>query len=406
MAARHAAKRWITLVGVLLVLLAMLGHAPAARAQWRSVGESGGSPLDAAGDLSAARGPAPAESVVPGQADAQRLDEAFTTTLPRGHGQIWREYDLSEYTLRVTATARPEQAVIDWILRETGYEAWHGEPLAILSASPRRLYVYHTPEMQAVVAGIVDRFVASQARSRAFSVRAVSVNHPNWRVKAQGLLKPVTAQTPGTRAWVLQKEDAAVLLAELRRRGDYREHGSPHLLVNNGQTSVVSTTQPKTYVRDVLRQGDAFPGYQQETARIDEGFAFEFCPLLTLDQRTIDATVKCTVCQVEKMVPVIVDVPTAQAPKQKARLEVPQIAQFQFHERFRWPVDQVLLVSLGMVATPGGSGGTTLAGIPIPLGDSPARGDLLVFIESKGSLGDAPNTAQQPPPAIDRNGRY
>ena len=37
--------------------------------------------------------------------------------------KVWREYDITPYTLRVTSTNRPEQAIIDWILRETGYEA-------------------------------------------------------------------------------------------------------------------------------------------------------------------------------------------------------------------------------------------------------------------------------------------
>ena len=55
-------------------------------------------------------------------------------SLPNQHGQIWREYDISPYTARVTTTKRPEQAIVDWILRETGYEVWHREPLGILSA--------------------------------------------------------------------------------------------------------------------------------------------------------------------------------------------------------------------------------------------------------------------------------
>ncbi|MDZ7619313.1 MAG: hypothetical protein U1E05_20125, partial [Patescibacteria group bacterium] len=63
-------------------------------------------------------------------------------TLPNEHGQVWREYDIAPYTVRVTSTQRPEQALVDWILRETGYEAWHGEPLGILSATPRTLRVY------------------------------------------------------------------------------------------------------------------------------------------------------------------------------------------------------------------------------------------------------------------------
>ena len=78
-------------------------------------------------------------------------------------GQVWREYDIRPYTLRVTTTARPEQAIVDWILRETGYEAWHSDPVGLLSANRETLRVYHTPEMQAIVADIVDRFVNSAA---------------------------------------------------------------------------------------------------------------------------------------------------------------------------------------------------------------------------------------------------
>ena len=53
-------------------------------------------------------------------------------TLPNEQGQVWREYDISQYTARVTTTKRPEQAIIDWILHETGYEVWHNEPLGVL----------------------------------------------------------------------------------------------------------------------------------------------------------------------------------------------------------------------------------------------------------------------------------
>src|SRR5207247_8699013 len=86
-------------------------------------------------------------------------------TLPQDHGQVWREYDIRPYTQRVTTTARPEQAIVDWILRETGYEAWHSDPVGLLSANHDVLRVYHTPEMQAVVADITDRFVNSAARA-------------------------------------------------------------------------------------------------------------------------------------------------------------------------------------------------------------------------------------------------
>src|SRR6187401_3512750 len=55
--------------------------------------------------------------------------------LPNDYGQVWREYDISPYTLRVRDVTKPEQAVIDWVLRETGTEVWFSEPLGILNAS-------------------------------------------------------------------------------------------------------------------------------------------------------------------------------------------------------------------------------------------------------------------------------
>ncbi len=340
-------------------------------------------------------------AATPATADSPSRSGARVTggngTLPNQHGQVWREYDISPYTVRVTSTKRPEQALVDWILRETGYEAWHSQPLGILSAGRRTLYVYHTPEMQAVVAGLVDRFVSSQAETSTFGLRVVTVDHPNWRARAHRLMRPVPVQTPGVRAWLLQKEDAAVLMAELHRRNDYREHSSPHLMVNNGQSTVVSAMRGRPYVQDVLLRSDVWPGFEAEMGQIDEGFSLEFSPLLSANRQMIDATIKCNIDQVEKMFPVMIDVPTSVAKRQRTKIEVPQLIHFRFHERFRWPVDQVLLVGMGMVALPVPVDSKPLVrGLPLPLGSTPARADLLVFVEAKGRSGEAPRVARQP----------
>ena len=312
-------------------------------------------------------------------------------SLPNEHGQLWREYDISPYTLRVTSTSRPEQAIIDWILRETGYEVWHTEPLGILSATSRTLRVYHTPQMQNVVADVVDRFVSSEAKTNTYGLRVVTVGHPNWRARAQRFLRPVEVQTPGVQAWLMQREEAAILLAQLRRRTDFREHSSPHLMVNNGQSSVISATRARSYVRGVSSRADVWPGFEAETALIDEGFSLEFSPLLSVDKKVIDATIKCEIDQVEKMIPVMLDVPTVVAPRQRTEIEVPQLTHFRFHERFRWPADQVLLVGMGMVALPVPAERKSLVpGIPLSLGSSPPRADLLVFVEGKGQSNETP----------------
>ncbi len=331
--------------------------------------------------------------------------------LPSDAGQVWRDYDISSYTARVTTTKRPEQAIVDWILRETGYEAWHTEPLAILSAGPRTLRVYHTPEMQRIVADLVERFTSSEAATYTFSTRVVSLDSPSWRAAVQRLLRPVPVQTPGTGAWVLAKEDAAVVLGELRRRSDYREHNSPYLMVNNGQSTLISTMRGRPYVRDVNVRPDAPAGFVPAQAQIDEGFALDFSPLLSADRRMIDAVIKCDIDQVEKMIPVIVDVPTRVSPRQRTEIEVPQMAHFRYQERFRWPVERVLVVGLGMVALPTPAGGTSiLPGVPLPLGNLPARADLLVFVECKGPAtpaASAPGNTRSPlREAKNYRGRY
>jgi hypothetical protein len=312
-------------------------------------------------------------------------------TLPNEDGQVWREYDITPYTLRVTSTSRPEQAIVDWVLRETGYEAWHAEPFGILSASKNALRVYHTPEMQDVVAEVVDRFVNTEAESHAFSLRVITIDNPNWRTAAQKMMRPVNVQTQGVQAWLMEKEDCALLLAELRKRTDYREHSSPHLLVNNGQSTVVAATRPLSYIRDIIMRPNVWPGFETEAGQIDEGFSLELNPLLSIEGDMIDAVLKCNIDQVERLRPVTMAVPTPVAPRQTAKIEVPQVTHARLHERFRWPVNQVLLVGLGVVATPVPVERTpNVLAMALSIQQQAPRADLLVFVESKGKVGQSP----------------
>lgn len=314
-------------------------------------------------------------------------------TLPNDHGQVWREYDISPYTLRVTSTNRPEQAIVDWILRETGYEAWHSEPLGILGADHRTLRVYHTPEMQAVVGQMVDRFVNGAAETHAFGLRVVGISSPSWRAKAQRILHPVPVQSQGIQAWLLAKEDASLLLADIRKRSDFREYNTPHLLVTNGLAAVVSTMHPHNYTSGVtLHPEQAHPGFEPQVSQFEEGFSLELDPLLSLDGKSIDAMIKCHIDQLERLVPVTVDVPTVLAPRQHTEIEVPQWSSYRVHERFHWPVDQVLLLSMGVVAAPATPTSDSSSSFMF---STPARTELLVFVASKGAGGTPPTAAPQ-----------
>jgi hypothetical protein len=259
--------------------------------------------------------------------------------------------------------------------------------VGLLSANREVLRVYHTPEIQAIVADIADRFVNSSASAYAFTLRVATVRNPNWRAKALSMMTPIPVQTPGVQGWLMAKENARLLVAELSRRTDYREYNSSQQLVSNGQSIVISTMRPRSYIRGALVTKTAWPGYQPEMGTIEEGFSLEFSPLLSLDLATADAVVKLRLNQIEKMLPVKLDIPTVVAPNQRVEIEVPQMTMSNLHERFRWPTDKVLLLSMGVVATPGPSKDNPITDAvtdAVPLLKSPPRADALLFVESAG----------------------
>jgi hypothetical protein len=78
---------------------------------------------------------------------------------------------------------------------------------------------------------------------------------------------------------------------------------------------------------------------------------------------------------------------------QTVQIEVPQVVSWRLHERFRWPADQILLLSCGVVAAPVAQPNNTLIGANPPTlfglnrilpPASGQRTDALLMIEYKG----------------------
>lgn len=351
---------------------------------------SRGAPVGRAPSRAAPR-PAPSREIAP--VGAPRVERASVSKgsgrLPNDAGQVWREYDIRPYTQRVSGEAKPQQRVVDWILRETGYEAWHSETFGILNADRDTLTVYHTPAMQSIVTDIVDRFVNARASDRAFSMRILTVRNPDWRVKALGLMTPISVQAPGLQGWILPKENHALLMAELGRRSDVRDYNAAGQLVPNGRSVVFSTMRPRGYVKGIIPTAQAWPGYQPEMGQLDEGAALEFSPLLSINLDTAEAAIKLRMNQVEKMRRVSLDLPASPvaggSTGQRLQVEVPQVTMANLNERFRWPADQVLLLSMGMVATPGPESGGTFTDMLPGMMKSPPRADALLFVQAVNS---------------------
>jgi hypothetical protein len=142
---------------------------------------------------------------------------------------------------------------------------------------------------------------------------------------------------------------------------------------------------------------------------MQEGFTLQLSPLMSLDGNTIDAVIKCEVDQIEKLVPVNVDIPSVAGGTQRVQIQVPQVISWRLHERFRWPANQVLMLGCGVVAAPSPER-MELMGVPIPTlpFTSGGRADALLLVESNGrasqTLLEAKQDFRAGPPT--GNGRY
>lgn len=317
--------------------------------------------------------------------------------LPNSAGQVWREYDITPYTSELPNTDRPQQAVIDWILKDTGTQLWFNEPFGILSADQKRVMVYHTPEIHRAVRAIIDRFNRTRAQAQVFEVNLVTVKNPNWRSQAYPVLQPVEIRSPGIEAWMVSKENAAILQSQLARRGDFKRHSGGRVASPDGQTFVLEKSNPVSFIQALEWVPDQVPNYRPKTETINEGYRLALSCLTSLDNRTIEAIIDCDVDQVEKLTPVKIDLPAPGGGLTQMDLNIPQLVSWRVNERVRWPSDQVLLLSCGIVADPESQGEMPRAGalnLFSKLRPS-KRSDALLFIEFRGpeSGSTVPRTA-------------
>lgn len=295
--------------------------------------------------------------------------------LPADAGQLWKTYDIGPFVAQ--AGAGSERHVVDWILQDTGYSAWHGSVAASLSADATTLRCYHTAAMQARVADVVTRFVGEAATPHRFSVRVFGMDGPEWRAEARPALAPIPAVTPGIQAWICPREQAAMLVSRLRARGDCRELPTGPVLAGNGVPAMLVGGRKQPYVQDVAPRLDAWPGWTTLAASCDEGFALDVQPLMTLDGVGVEAVVRCRIDQIERLVPVSLAAPIAGG--QRVRVEVPQVAAVRVGERFRWPANQVLLIGLGLVPWPVPAQNVVPAAFTV----DDKRSDVIVVVEPR-----------------------
>ena len=317
--------------------------------------------------------------------------------LPTDAGQYWEQYDLRPYTKELTTVDRPHQAVIDWILRDTGTDAWFTDPFGFINADRNTLRVYHNEQMQQLVRQAYERFVNGTTVPQSFGMRLIAIGNPNWRTRGHTLLRSVPAQSPGVQAYLASKENNAILMAMLRGRSDFKELANVNITTYNGQPQILEQLRSRNFAREFQRVDGSWPPYLPVTGEIQEGYRLQMSPLLALDKQSMDLVVKCHIDQVERFSNVTLDLPLPTGQVHAGQIQVPQMASWRLHERFRWPIDEVLILSCGVVASPQAPAnntllgqGTNLIGLDRLLPQTGERADALLVVEY---LGDASRTA-------------
>lgn len=311
--------------------------------------------------------------------------------LPGDVGQYWEEYDIKPYTKELSTVDRPHQAVVDWVLRDTGTDAWFTDPFGFINADRNTLRVYHNEQMHKTVRDVFDRFVNGTTTPQMYGLRLIAIGSPNWRTRALSLMRSVPAQSPGVNAFLVSKENSAMLMALLRGRSDFKELSAVDIVTYNGQPQVLEQIRSRNYVREFQRVDSSWPPYMPATGEIQEGYRLQISPLLSVDKKTVDLVVKCHIDQVERLANVNVDLPLPTGQMHPGQVQVPQIASWRLHERFRWPADEVLLLSCGVVAAPQATThgtllgqGTSLIGLDRILPSGGERADAIMLIEYRG----------------------
>ena len=297
--------------------------------------------------------------------------------IPADAGQVWKTYDIAPFVSR--AGAGSERHVVEWVLQETGSTEWHGRTVASLSATENQLRCFHTPETQARVQEIVKRFVADVATPHRFSVRVLGVGSPAWRAEMRTMMQPIPAATPGVQAWILSREEAAVVTGRLKARGDCEELPTGVVSAANGIPAVLTGGRSVPYVRDLTQVGT---GVQPITTTCDEGLAIDVQPLISTDGTAVEAVIRCRIDQVERMAAIGQVAPAGDG--RRVQVEVPQVSAVRIGERFRWPVNRTLLIGLGLVPWP--VPGQNKAGAP-GLFNAAKRTDVVVVVEPRLAAG-------------------
>jgi hypothetical protein len=298
-------------------------------------------------------------------------------------GQQWQQFDISRYTGLDHSQGNPQSAILEWIFRRTGTAPWHGDKIAVLSASRSKIRVYNDAKNLEAVSQVVERFTNAQSDFLSVRVRFVAAVDTRWRYAVYSRLTPVGSGPQGQQIWTLKVEDSAFVLAQMQVYQGFRLLADQKVDMVNGQTLTVKTSEPRGYTGGIQRESAVGLGYQPKAEQLEEGVTLKLSPLLNFDGDALDAAIDLTANTVKSLHRTKVIAPRDIGPNEMT-LDVPEVTDSRLNQTVKeWPLGQTLLISGGI--QPGilqNKGGFMNMRIP---GTVPSGTELLVFLDAEAA---------------------
>jgi hypothetical protein len=323
-------------------------------------------------------------------------------------GFQWRSYDIARYTRLASGQTNPQKAFIDWIFKRTGTADWHGDKLAVLSASRTQLRAYNSPEILKQVDEIVERFTSATEDMLAIHFQFIAAVDTRWRYSVYPRLYHVGSGPQGQQLWTMRSDDAAIVLSTMQLQQGFQKLAEQRLEMVNGQTLTIKTHEKRRYAGGLQRDNVAGSGFQARSDELEEHVTLKLSPLMNFEGTALDAMIDLTVNTVRSFHRTKVIAPREVGPAEMS-IDVPESTETHLDQTVKnWPLGQTLLISAGI--HPGIlSKKSGWFNLPIP-GTYPTGTEVLVFLDAEtvsrrtARGGDSPSRSDAKAAARDRAG--
>jgi hypothetical protein len=263
-------------------------------------------------------------------------------------GFQWRRYNIARYTKVAGNQANPQKAIIDWIFKRTGITDWHGDKVAVLSASRSELRAYNSPEILKQVDDVVERFTNATEDVLSIHVQFIAAVDTRWRYTALSRLTHVASGPQGQQIWTTKMTEAAMTLTQMQVQQGFRKLADQRVEMINGQTLSIKTSEPRSYAGGLQTDGAAGTAYQSKAEKLEESIVLKLSPLLNFDGDALDAIIDLTVNTVHSFHRTKVIAPRDVGPAEMA-VDVPESTQTRLDQFVKnWPLNQTLIISGGI----------------------------------------------------------